>query len=49
MSTTNFSVLTDSQTVEEVVNCLTEHIPIKTQDEIEGERGKGKGEREPHT
>ncbi len=37
MSTTNFSVLTDSQTVEEVVNCLTEHIPIKTQGECEQE------------
>ena len=33
MSTANSPVLTDSDTLEEVVNCLTEHIPIKTQGE----------------
>ena len=28
-------VLTDSKTVNEVVNCLTEHIPIQTQGKCE--------------
>jgi hypothetical protein len=35
MSTANSPILTDSKTLEEVVNCLTEHIPIKTQGEYE--------------
>ncbi|MGF1676428.1 MAG: hypothetical protein ACFCUV_22520 [Rivularia sp. (in: cyanobacteria)] len=32
---TTTPVLTDSKTLEEVVNCLTEHIPIKTQGHCE--------------
>lgn len=35
VSTTNSPALTDSKTLEEVVNCLTENIPIKTQGECE--------------
>ncbi len=37
MSRTNSPVLTDSETLKEVVNCLTEYIPIKTQGECEQE------------
>ena len=37
MSRTNSPILTDSETLEEVVNCLTEYIPIKTQGECEQE------------
>lgn len=37
MSKTNSPVLTDNETLEEVVNCLTEYIPIKTQGECEQE------------
>ncbi len=29
-------VLTDSKTLNEVVNCLTEHIPIQTQGQCDG-------------
>lgn len=35
MSTATRPVLTDSKTLSEVVNCLTEHIPIKTQGKCE--------------
>ena len=31
VSTVKSPVLNDSQTLEEVVNCLTEHIPIQAQ------------------
>ncbi len=37
MSRTNSPILTDSETLEEVVNCLTEYIPIKTQGECDQE------------
>jgi putative transposase len=33
--TTTKPVLTDSKTLNEVVNCLTEHIPIQTQGKCE--------------
>lgn len=33
----NSPILTDKETLEEVVNCLTEHIPIKTQGECKQE------------
>jgi hypothetical protein len=35
VSTATPPVLTDSKTLSEVVNCLTEHIPIKTQGKCE--------------
>ncbi|MDZ8239226.1 MAG: ISH3 family transposase [Nostoc sp. ChiQUE01a] len=35
MSTANYPILTDSETLKEVVNCLTENIPIKTQGKCE--------------
>ena len=35
VSTATRPVLTDSKTLSEVVNCLTEHIPIKTQGKCE--------------